>query len=213
MTYAILLLWTATAQTADPPLAAAVAPTVVVHCPPSDDERALKTQLNEARARLAKAKEESNMPDHAVAALLVSDHPELAALEMVNRRHAAGSGRGRIRHVSVEVYVSPHIDETMTAVVVTLRNPREASTWEPKEARIRPQFRQDPVVPVALRSVPQRIAPGQTARIALVFDRLDVDLDKSPVMLALLRDGKWEMELELRPADFRVASAKSGDSR
>jgi len=213
---ALFACWAASAlaQVSDSPDAGtAPAPTVVVQCPPSDDERALKAQLNEARGRLAKAKEESGMPDHAVAALLASDRPDLAALVVFKRRHILGSGKGRVRVVEAEVYMSPHPDETMTAVVVTLRNPREAPTWEPKEASIRAHFGGNPPVPVALHSVPQRILPGQTARIALVFDRLDVKLEESPATLALLRDGKWEMEIELHPSDVQVASAQPGDGR
>lgn len=214
---ALLASWAAGALAQDSDTSstiAAPAPTVIVQCPqPDGDEKTLRAQLNEARRRLAKAKEESDMPEHAVAALLVSDHPELAALQVFTRRHIVAAGQGRLRDVKVVVYVSPRPDETMTAVVVTLRNPREAPTWEPKEARITAQFRRDRTVPVALRSVPQRIPPGQTARIALVFDRLDVNLDESPATLALLRHGKWEMEIVLHPSDVEVASAKSGDDR
>jgi len=226
MTYALsLILWMATAQTAGQPATvpatqpapAATPAAMIVQCTPSDSERALRAQLDEARGQLdgakeqlAKLKEEASMPDHAVAALLVSDHPDLALLERFSRRHTVGAGMGRLREVDAEVYLSPHTDETMTAVVLTLRNPREAPAWEPKEAIIRtPSSYRDPPVPVALRSSPERIRPGETARIALVFDRLDLRLDDY-ASLALFRDGKWEMEIELRPSDFQVASANSG---
>jgi hypothetical protein len=217
MTYALsLLLWMATAQTAAQP--APVPAAAGVQCPPSDGERALRAQLDEARRRLteaeeqvAKLKDEASMPDHAVAALLVSDHPDLAPLERFSWRNIAGAGRWRIRRGELDVYVSRHTDETMTAVVLTLRNPPEAPTWEPKEASITGSpFPGDPPVPVAVQSSPERIRPGQTARIALVFDRLDVDFSRSYATLALLRDGDLEMYLELRPSDFEVASATSG---
>jgi hypothetical protein len=239
-----LILWMAIAQTAGQPAtqsaptaalaaAPAAAPTaapaaVVVQCPPGDAERALQDQLDEVRGRLdealrdaaeakeqlAKLKEEAGMPDHAVAALLVSENPELAPLRRVIRKVVAGAGMRRIRDVQADVYVSddPHV--TMAAVVLTTRNPREAPTWEPTEGLLRtPSYWQDPPVPVAVHSSPERIRPGETARIALVFDRLDVNLDESYATLALLRDGKWEMEIELEPSDFQVASATSGGAQ
>ena len=227
MTYALsLILWMATAQTAGEPAAAPAAPpastpaAAVVQCPPSEAERMLRAQLDEARGQLkaarrevaderkrsARLKEQSSMPDHAVAALLVSDHPDLAPLKRMGSRSTSAAGQGRIRYGQLEIYASPHTDETMTAVVLTVRNPREAPTWEPKEAIMRtPSFYRDQPVPVALRSSPERIRPGETARIALVFDRLDLRPDDY-ASLALYRDGKWEMEIELGPSDLQVAS-------
>jgi len=221
MPYALsLILWMATAQTAAAPAAVPTATpaTMVVQSTPSDSERALRAQLDEARRtlaeaneQLAKLKEAASMPDHAVAVLLVSDHPDLAQLQRVTWRSTAGAGQWRIRDAELEVYVSPDGDETMTAVVLTLRNPREMPTWEPKEAFISaPSYLRGPPVPVAVRSSPERILPGQKARVALVFDRLDVDLDEPYTNLALFRDGKWEMEIELHPSDFLAASATSG---
>ena len=49
------------------------------------------------------------------------------------------------------------------------------------------------------------ILPGQTAQIALVFDRTDIDLDGGPVTVELFREGKWAFEFELRPDDIRPA--------
>jgi hypothetical protein len=229
MTYALsVILWMTIAQ--------ADAGTEVVQSPPSDAERALRAQLEEARAQLdeahgqlgetrrklaeakaqaAKLKEESSMPDHATAALLVSDRADLAWLRWIGRRHVTGTGRWQIRRVQVDVYGSPHAGETMTAVMLTVRNPREAPTWEPKEAFFRPPFyrREEPPVPVAVRSSPERIRPGETARIVVVFDRVDVDFSPSYATLALLRDGEPEMSIELVPSDFQVASAISGDGQ
>jgi hypothetical protein len=102
----------------------------------------------------------------------------------------------------------------MAAVVLTLRNPREMPTWEPKDAFISaPAYLGGLPVPVAVRSSPERILPGQTARVALVFDLLDVNLDEPYSNLTLFRDGKWEMQFELHPSDFQVASAKSGGNQ
>jgi hypothetical protein len=189
---------------------------VVVQCPPGDAERELRAQLDEARGqldeargqlkgarreaadakgRLAKLKEEASMPENAVAALLVSDHPEMARLQLVQRRAATGAGQWRIRHAQLDVYVSDHPDATMAAVVLTMRNPREMPTWEPREAFLSAPsyFPRDPPVPVAVRSSPERIRPGEKARVVLVFDLLDVDLDRPYSSLALFRNGKWEM--------------------
>jgi hypothetical protein len=224
------------AQAATPPAALA---TVVVQCPPTDCERALRTQLDEARSQLkeargqldqtrgqldqarrkaaeakeqvAKLEEAAGMPDHAVAALLLSDRPALAPLRSIGLRPAAPAGRGRVPCVQAEVYLSPHPHETMAAVVLTTRNPREAPTWEPKEAFITaPAYSGHPSVPVALRSSPERIRPGETAQIALVFDLADVEWYEDYITLALFRDGKWEMDTEFKTSDFQVASGRSG---
>ena len=221
MTYALLLLWTATAQTADRSTAApATAPAIVVQCASSGDDRTLRAQLDEVRAQLTTAKEESRMPDHAVATLLVSDHPELTSLWRTNKRHA---DRG-IHKATIDVFVSPRPDETMVAVVVNLKNPRDEKTWEPKEAWIKTPFapktmaafdlpvRWLPPTPAAVRSVPQRILPGQSARIAVVFDRTDVDLAGGPVVIELLRDGEWEFEVELKSSDL-LAMSKGGSAQ
>jgi hypothetical protein len=105
----------------------------------------------------------------------------------------------------------------MTAVVLTLKNLREDPAWEPSEAQVKIEpavlhesARPMPVrwhspVPVAVRSRPARILPGQTAQIALVFDRTDIDLDGGPVTVELFREGKWAFEFELRPDDIRPA--------
>ncbi len=235
-----LILWMTTAQAnaqaekpvATPPAAPATTPaTGVVQCAPSDCERALRAQLDEARSQLdqtrsqldgarselaeakeqvAKLKEEAGMPDHAVAALLVSDRPDLAPLKRVMRRPVSGAGMRRIRAVQAEVYVSPDRHVTMAAVVLTTRNPREAPTWEPTEGLLMTSsFWRDPPVPVAVRSSPERIRPGETARIAVVFDLRDVRLDDAYATVALFRDGKWEMESELQISDFLAAAAIS----
>jgi hypothetical protein len=67
-----------------------------------------------------------------------------------------------------------------------------------------------PAVPVAVRSNPRRIAPGQSARIALVFDKTDIDLDHGPVTVELFREGKWEFELALLPSDVEPPSKSEG---
>ncbi len=86
------------------------------------------------------------------------------------------------------------------------------STWEPKEAFIRtPSYWRDPPVPVAVRSSPERIRPGETARIAVVFDLQDLRLDEPYATLTLLRDGKLEMESELQIAYFQGAAISGGD--
>jgi len=73
------------------------------------------------------------MPDHAVAALLLSDRPELTSLVRVATRAA---NRG-IRRAQLDVYLTPHQGETMVAVVVDLKNPRDEETWEPREAQVK----------------------------------------------------------------------------
>ena len=108
MTYALsLILWMATAQTADRP---ATAPTtVVVQSVPSDTERTLRAQLEEALARLdeardqlAKVRAESGMADNAVAALLLSDRPDLASLRRFSGRYVPNGVRvSRARRIRV----------------------------------------------------------------------------------------------------------------
>ncbi len=76
-----------------------------------------------------------------------------------------------------------------------------------------PTYRGGPAVPVAVRSSPERIRPGETARIALVFNLADVEWYDDYIHLALFRNGKWEMEAELRSSEFQVTSAKSGGNQ
>lgn len=221
MTFALVLLWAATAQTEGP--AATPPPAVVVlQCPPqSCDDSKLKEELEDARRQLAGARDAAGMPDHAVAALLVSDRPDLASLKRaVIRRADQGT-----RKATIAVYVSPRPEETMVAILMTLKNSREDPAWEPREAWVKvepPPYRWEdfgkpvrwgPNIPAAVRSNPQRIAPGQSAQIALVFDRADVGLDKGPVVVELLRSGQWEFAFELQPSDVQVCMSKDGDAQ
>ena len=139
MTYALsLIFWMATAQTAGQPVVvpAAVPATASAQHVPSDSERALRAQLDEARDQLAKMKEESGMPDNAVAVLLLSDRPQLAPLRLLGSRHVQYGPR----EVQIDVYGSKRKGETMVAVVVNLENPRGQKTWEPAEAWVRAPF-------------------------------------------------------------------------
>lgn len=221
MTYALsLFLWMATAQTADKP-----APAVVQHIP-SERERALRAQLDEARAqldeardRLAKVEAESGLADNAVAALLLSDHPELAALRPVNSRYVHSD----YRRAWIDVFASTGGEKTMVAVVVKLKNPRDQATWQPTEAWVSvpsgpttfiaaghfpPWF---PPKPVAVRSAPQHVVPGQSARIVVVFDKTDLEFAYGPVRVGLQRDGKTEFQFELWPSEVQP-TLETGDS-
>jgi len=184
-----------------------IAPPAVRRTEASADPDEVTSSL---RSRLVKAMDESNMPDHAVAALLVSDRADLTSFVRSTSRRA-DSG---VRKAAIEVFVSPDEDEPMVAVVMNMKNPRDAASWEPTEARVKaqraPAAMGEPVlsgrpVPAAVRSIPARIVPGQSARIAVVFQRNDVGLDTEPVDIEILREGKWEFELTLQPSDL-VAS-------
>jgi predicted Ser/Thr protein kinase len=220
----LLVVQNATVQTAAPrtsepaaPATASMPAPMSVHSSGADG-RAQNAQLEAMRDRLARLEEQAAMPDHAVAALLMSDRPGLTSLVRVGNRPA---DRG-VRHAQIDVYVSSREDETMVAVVVSLKNPRDAATWEPTEAVVKiepPAMRRDgePAqwgrpIPAAVRSVPQRILPGQSARIAVVFDKTDVALARGPVTVELQRDGKGEFEFALTPADL-LAMSTGGDSQ
>ena len=225
MTHALsLILLMATAQTAGQPAPVpttapvAVPAPVIVQYVPSDNERALRAQLDEARDQLARMKEESGLPDNAVAALLVSGRPELASLRPLGSRYADSV----TRHVRIEVYGSTRKDETMVAVVVNLKNPRDEKAWEPTEAWVRVPFGPRtfaafglpapwyPPKSVAVRSAPTRILPGQSARIVVVFDKTDLESADGPIRIGLQRDGKPEFEFVLLPSDFQPSSQSEG---
>jgi len=178
------------------------------------DWRALEAQLEALRDQLTKVKDEAKMPDHAVAALMVSDHPELASLIRLGRRRADHGGR----KATIEIFDSDAQGESMVAVVLTIKNPRDAVAWEPTEARVKVEsqptrrlgefVRWGATIPAAVRSVPVRIIPGQVGRIVVVFDKNDVGLVTCPVVVELLREGKWEFEFTLQPSDL-VASSRT----
>jgi hypothetical protein len=219
MTYALsLILWMATAQTATQPSRVSIR-----H--PSNEERALRAQLDEARSQLDTAREqlakleaESGMPDNAVAALLLSDRPDLAPLQRKGSRHVSSERR----QARIDVYSSVDGDQTMVAVVVNLKNPRGQKPWEPTEAWVSAPFGPRtfagfglrapwyPPVPVAVRSSPQRILPGQPARIVVVFDKADFEVADGPFKIGLQRDGKAEFEFELLPSDLQPTSEAGG---
>jgi len=226
-----LILWMTTAQTAGHPAtqpAPAAAPTpapvavpatVVVQSVPNDSELALRAQLEEVRARLdeardqiAKLKAESGLADNAIAALLLSDHPELATLRRWTLRYV----RNGTRAAEIGVYASKDRGDTMVAVIVALRNPRDQKTWEPTKAWVSTPFglkslalRLRPV-PAAVRSAPQRILPGQSARIAVVFDKADFDFIDGPFKVRIERDDQSAFEFVLEPSDFPSTSATEG---
>lgn len=203
-TTALALALATAAGAQERPSRAAPSPTSeVIQCPSVNsvsaaDARAIET----AREQLAKAREEAGMPDHAIAALLVSDRPELAALFRTSSR---SEKRGPIR-ADMDVFLSMYESETMVAVVLRVKNPRARETWEPREAWVKTGPPQRERVPAAVRSNPQRIAPGETARIAIVFDKADVGLDAKPVTIELLRGATWEVAFDLAPEDVRPAS-------
>jgi len=207
----------ATVQTTDPGATAQQPATLIVQCPapPIGEDRELRAQLDAARSQLAKAKDEASMPEHLVAALLVSERPELASLVRTITRHV---GRG-IHTAMIDVYGSPRPGDPIVAVVLTLKNPRGNPAWKPAEGQVTIQpavlheslrpvpARWHPPLPVAVRSRPARILPGQTAQIALVLDRTDFNLDGRPVMVQLFREGKWVFEFELTPDDLSPIGA------
>jgi hypothetical protein len=218
MTYALsLILWATITQTSTQPAPmptdapVAVPATVVVQYAPGDTERALRTQIDEARDQLAKVKEESGRADNALAALLLSDHPETVGLPRRGLRHV----RYGPREIQIDVYGSMRKDEPMVAVIVNLKNPRGEKTWEPTEAWVMAPYNPNtfarhglpipwyPPMPAAVRSAPQRILPGQSARIAVVFDKTDLESADEPVRIGLQRDGELELEFELALSDVQ----------
>lgn len=231
MTYALsLILWMATAQaSAQPTVAPVIVPaTAIIQCVPSDTERALRAQvdeargqleearaqLDEARERAAKLEAESGMADNAVAALLLSDRPELASLRLRGSRFIYG-GAGKAQ---IDIYVPARKDVKMVAVVVNLRNRRDEKTWEPTKAwltgpigpKLYTQFHLLPPMPIAVRSAPQRILPGQSARIVVVFDKTDLEATDEPVRIGIQRDDVSELEFELTPPDLQPTSETGG---
>ena len=56
------------------------------------------------------------------------------------------------------------------------------------------------------RALPRVLPPGQTGRVALVFDRASAGLDKvdgTAMMLELLRNDRVELAVELSPGDVQ----------
>jgi len=101
----------------------------------------------------------------------------------------------------------------MVAVLVDLKNPRDEMLWVPMEAQVKTPFgpatmatfnlpvRWLPPTPATLRSAPQRILPGQSARIVVVFDTADIERAGGPLTIVLLRDGKPDFEFVLQPSE------------
>lgn len=215
MTYALsLIVWMATAQTAghSGTVPAAQPAAVVVPYVVSDNERTLRAQLEETRAQLAKQKAESGLADNALAALLLSDHPELATLRRWTLRYT----RNGTRAAEIGVYASKNRLDTLVAVIVTMRNPRDQKTWEPTKAWVSPPsglrslvWRLRPL-PAAVRSAPQVILPGQSGRIVVVFDKADFDFMDGPFKVQIERDDQSAFEFVLKPSDFPSRSATEG---
>ena len=62
------------------------------------------------------------------------------------------------------------------------------------------------VKPAAFWALPRVLPPGQTGRVALVFDRASAGLDKvggKAMMLELLRNDRVELAVELSPGDLQ----------
>ena len=62
------------------------------------------------------------------------------------------------------------------------------------------------VKPAAFWALPRVLPPGQTGRVALVFDRASAGLDKvdgTSIMLELLRNDRVELAVELSPGDVQ----------
>lgn len=97
-----------------------------------------------------------------------------------------------------------------------MQRSRDELAWEPTEARVKVEAQPtqrmgEPVrwgaaIPAAVRSVPARFVPGQSGRIAVVFDKNDVGLDTGPVVVEILREGRWEFEFTLQPADLLAST-------
>jgi len=174
--------------------------------PGSDDahesRRSLRDKLVASQGQLAvmkadyvKVSGEALSPQHALAALFATGNAQLAHFYRASSRRLTANG------VSARVAIwKPRDDDDSgtVAVVVDLTNPDDAPPWEPTEGRI---VRSDATTgsPVAVRAMPQVIAPGQRGRVALVFNQAEID---EKAMVEILRDSRPEFAMEITSRDL-----------
>lgn len=142
-------------------------------------------QLAAMPARYVKTSGEEPSPQHALA-LFASDNARLTHFREVSAR------RLKVNGVNTDLALWKDDDSGLVAVVVGLTNPDDAPPWEPNEGRIVSDARSSSAV--AIRAMPRVILPGQSGRVALVFDQSVIE-DKA--MVEILRGSRPEFAMEV----------------
>lgn len=172
------------------------------------------TALTNSSAEATSLHGEATSPDHSLAALLAARRADLTSYFRVQKRKL------QVRGLSAEVQIFlPRAaeDAAKVAVVVELTNPNDAPAWELNEAQIEPApdewaeqggaiARAMVVKPAAVWAIPRVLPPGQKGRVAVVFDRASVGLDRmdgTARLLEIFRNDRVELAIELSPGDVQ----------